>query len=110
MAEMEDAGPDQADRGDAVIVIEHHVDLLRACDQLFEMGPSGGLGGGRAIAKGTPLELVADARSVTGPWLEISPPTKVSRGKALRPGGKSGTRSKKTNKKRASRATKRIVQ
>ncbi|MEQ1892468.1 MAG: excinuclease ABC subunit UvrA, partial [Planctomycetota bacterium] len=58
-----------ADRGDAVLVIEHHVELLRACDQLLELGPAGGEAGGRVIARGTPAELAADPASITGPFL-----------------------------------------
>jgi excinuclease ABC subunit A len=58
-----------ADRGDAVLVIEHHTDLLAACDRLIELGPGGGAAGGRVIATGTPDELVGTAASLTGPWL-----------------------------------------
>ena len=57
------------ERGDAVLVIEHHVDLLGACDWLVELGPGGGEAGGRVIAQGTPAELARDPASVTGPWL-----------------------------------------
>ena len=79
-----------ADRGDAVIVIEHHVDLLCACDRLVELGPGGGGDGGRVIARGLPEELVADGKSVTGPWLAaaMTPPKK-------RRGAKSGARGRK---------------
>ena len=58
-----------AERGDAVLVIEHHVDLLGACDRLVELGPGGGAAGGRVIAQGTPAELARDPASVTGPFL-----------------------------------------
>jgi excinuclease ABC subunit A len=58
-----------ARRGNAVVLIEHHVDLLRICDRLVELGPGGGAAGGRVIAKGTPDELALDPGSVTGPWL-----------------------------------------
>ncbi|TAJ02520.1 MAG: excinuclease ABC subunit A, partial [Planctomycetota bacterium] len=58
-------------RGDAVIVVEHHVGLLGCCDALTELGPEGGAGGGRVIARGTPRELAADPASVTGPWLGL---------------------------------------
>ncbi len=61
-----------AERGDAVIVIEHHVDLLQACDELFELGPAGGDAGGRVIARGTPEELARSSESVTGRWLARS--------------------------------------
>ena len=60
-----------ADRGDAVLVIEHHVGLLGACDQLVELGPAGGSQGGRIVATGTPAELAVDERSITGPWLVL---------------------------------------
>ncbi len=58
-----------AGRGDAVVVIEHQLDLLAACDRLVELGPQGGEAGGRVIAAGTPEELARDPASVTGPWL-----------------------------------------
>jgi excinuclease ABC subunit A len=35
-----------AERGDAVVVIEHHTGVLAACDRLIEMGPGGGAAGG----------------------------------------------------------------
>jgi excinuclease ABC subunit A len=60
-----------AARGDAVLLIEHHVGLLGACDRLIELGPAGGDAGGRVIASGTPAELAADPESVTGPWLAL---------------------------------------
>ncbi len=58
-----------ADRGHAVVLIEHHTDLLSSCDGLIEMGPEGGDGGGRVIARGTPTELQANKRSLTAPFL-----------------------------------------
>jgi excinuclease ABC subunit A len=58
-----------AERGDALIVIEHQVDLLAACDRLIELGPAGGEAGGQCIACGTPAELARDPASVTGPYL-----------------------------------------
>ena len=58
-----------ADRGHAVVLIEHHTDLLSSCDGLIELGPEGGDGGGRVIARGTPAELQANKRSLTAPFL-----------------------------------------
>jgi excinuclease ABC subunit A len=63
-----------AARGDAVVLIEHHAQLLAICDRLLELGPEGGEGGGRVVAAGTPGDLAADPDSITGPFLvrEIS--------------------------------------
>lgn len=55
--------------GNSVIVIEHDLDTLAACSWLIELGPAGGLAGGRVIAQGTPEDLAADPASVTGPFL-----------------------------------------
>jgi len=66
-----------AERGDAVVVIEHHTDLLAVCDQLIELGPGGGESGGRVIAEGSPLELSENPDSITGPFL--IPPTKAKK-------------------------------
>lgn len=57
------------DRGNSVILIEHDVDTLAACDWLVDMGPSGGTAGGRVLSEGTPEQLAADPVSVTGPYL-----------------------------------------
>ncbi len=45
--------------GGSVILVEHHVHLLAACDWLVELGPGGGPQGGRVIASGTPASLAA---------------------------------------------------
>jgi excinuclease ABC subunit A len=58
-----------ADRGHAVIVIEHHTGLLALCDELVELGPAGGAAGGEVIASGTPAELAREPGSITGPFL-----------------------------------------
>jgi excinuclease ABC subunit A len=45
------------DAGNSVIVVEHHLDLVRSADHLIDLGPEGGSGGGRILAAGTPEEL-----------------------------------------------------
>ena len=60
-----------AERGDAVILIEHNLELLGICHRLVELGPAGGAAGGEVIATGTPAELAAMSGSVTGPWLAL---------------------------------------
>jgi len=47
------------DEGASVLVVEHHIHLLAACDWLLELGPTGGPEGGRVIAAGTPEQVSA---------------------------------------------------
>ncbi|MBO5780133.1 MAG: excinuclease ABC subunit UvrA, partial [Muribaculaceae bacterium] len=46
-----------ADKGNTVIVIEHNLDVIKACDRIIDMGPGGGKNGGQIIAVGTPEEI-----------------------------------------------------
>ncbi|WP_295620115.1 excinuclease ABC subunit UvrA [uncultured Intestinimonas sp.] len=55
--------------GATVIVIEHDLDVIRNADYLIDMGPGGGEEGGRVVAAGTPAQIGADPRSVTGRYL-----------------------------------------
>ena len=55
--------------GNAVLLIEHHTELLAICEHLIELGPGGGEAGGRVIASGSPAQLCREPNSVTGPWL-----------------------------------------
>ena len=54
--------------GHSLIVVEHHLDVLKSCDWILEMGPEAGPGGGLLVAEGTPAE-VAKAGTVTGRFL-----------------------------------------
>lgn len=57
------------DNGNTLIVIEHNLDVLKSVDYLIDMGPEGGRRGGTIVAQGSPEEVAADPRSVTGPYL-----------------------------------------
>ena len=57
------------DNGATVIVIEHDLDVIRSADYIVDMGPGGGLAGGRVVAAGTPAEVCADPASITGKYL-----------------------------------------
>lgn len=57
------------ERGNTVIVIEHNLDVIRACDWLVDLGPDGGSGGGRIVGSGTPHELKLVTESITGRYI-----------------------------------------
>ncbi|MFT3927372.1 MAG: excinuclease ABC subunit UvrA [Myxococcales bacterium] len=54
------------ERGDTLLVIEHHPDVMLAADYLLDLGPEGGEGGGRVVAFGTPAEIARSKTSHTG--------------------------------------------
>lgn len=54
------------DRGDTVVVIEHHPDVMLAADWLVDLGPEGGEGGGEIVVAGTPEQVAATKASHTG--------------------------------------------
>ena len=55
--------------GNSVIVVEHDEDMMRAADQLIDMGPGAGVHGGRVMAQGTYDEVRANPASLTGRYL-----------------------------------------
>lgn len=57
------------EKGNTMLIIEHHLDVLRNADWIIELGPEGGEKGGRVIAEGTPQDLMKNKSSLTGPWL-----------------------------------------
>jgi excinuclease UvrABC ATPase subunit len=57
------------DRGNTVIVIEHHLDVIRNADWIIDMGPEGGNKGGAVIFEGTPRELLGAQHSLTSKYL-----------------------------------------
>jgi excinuclease ABC subunit A len=56
--------------GNTVIVIEHHLDVVKTADHVIDLGPEGGAGGGTVVATGTPEEIAATEGSHTGRFLE----------------------------------------
>ena len=58
------------DAGNTMIVIEHNLDVIKSADYIIDMGPEGGLDGGRVIAKGTPEEVADNPTSFTGKYLQ----------------------------------------
>ncbi|HJT31295.1 MAG TPA: excinuclease ABC subunit UvrA [Pirellulales bacterium] len=57
------------DRGNTVVVVEHEEAMIRAADQVIEIGPGAGERGGRVVFQGAPSEMEASAASVTGDYL-----------------------------------------
>ena len=57
------------DAGGTVVVIEHDLDVIRNADYVVDLGPGGGEKGGEIVAVGTPDQIKAEPRSVTGRYL-----------------------------------------
>jgi excinuclease ABC subunit A len=57
------------DGGNTVILIEHHLDLIKNADWVIDLGPGAGDKGGEVVATGTPQAVAANPASVTGQWL-----------------------------------------
>ncbi len=57
------------DLGNTVLVVEHDEDAIRAADHLIDMGPAAGINGGHVVAQGTPPEVAANPKSLTGDYL-----------------------------------------
>jgi excinuclease ABC subunit A len=57
------------DAGHTVIVIEHHLDVIKTADHVIDLGPEGGHAGGEVVAAGTPEQVAACAASHTGRFL-----------------------------------------
>jgi excinuclease ABC subunit A len=55
--------------GHTVIVIEHHLDVIKTADHVIDLGPEGGHAGGEVVVTGTPEEVAACKASHTGKYL-----------------------------------------
>jgi excinuclease ABC subunit A len=61
---------DLIQRGNSVVVIEHNLQLIEASDWVIDLGPDGGDQGGQLVAEGTPADVAASERSITGRYLK----------------------------------------
>jgi excinuclease ABC subunit A len=57
------------DAGHTVIVIEHHLDVIKTADHVIDLGPEGGHAGGEVVVTGTPEKVAASKTSHTGRFL-----------------------------------------
>jgi excinuclease ABC subunit A len=58
------------DAGHTVLLIEHHLDVIKTADHVIDLGPEGGHAGGRVVATGTPEDIAACPASHTGRFLK----------------------------------------
>jgi excinuclease ABC subunit A len=58
------------DRGNTVVIIEHHPDIIKVADWIIDLGPEGGDAGGEIVAEGTPEQVAEVEKSYTGQLLK----------------------------------------
>ena len=58
------------DKGNTLIIIEHNLDIIKNADYIIDIGPEGGVGGGKIVATGTPEEVAVNKNSFTGQYLK----------------------------------------
>src|SRR5690606_27389149 len=58
------------EKGHSILVIEHNLELIKCADHIIDLGPEGGEYGGYLVASGTPEEIVANSKSITGKYLK----------------------------------------
>jgi excinuclease ABC subunit A len=67
------------DQGHTLLLIEHHLDVIKLADWIVDMGPDGGDGGGQIVVAGRPEEVIRHPTSHTGRWLRtVLSPDSVS--------------------------------
>ncbi|MDE2031328.1 MAG: excinuclease ABC subunit UvrA [Patescibacteria group bacterium] len=57
-------------KGNTVVLIEHNMDIIKCADYVIDIGPEGGVGGGKIVARGTPEEVANTPASYTGKYLK----------------------------------------
>ena len=57
------------DRGNTLIIIEHNLEVIKTADWIIDLGPEGGIGGGKIVAEGTPETVSKNKKSFTGQFL-----------------------------------------
>ena len=57
------------DKGNTIVIIEHNLDVIKACDWIIDLGPEGGCGGGQVIGCGTPEDFCKQYNTHTAQYL-----------------------------------------
>jgi len=92
------------DSGNTMVVIEHNLDVIKTCDHIIDIGPGGGDKGGNLMAVGTPEQVAATEKSVTGRYLKpllapskakAAPATKVKDKATAKPAAKAKPKAKR---------------
>ncbi|MEO7862730.1 MAG: hypothetical protein ABIU05_20300, partial [Nitrospirales bacterium] len=58
------------EEGNTVLVVEHHLDVIKCADWVIDLGPGGGDSGGHIVAQGQPEDISANPNSITGKYLK----------------------------------------
>ncbi len=58
------------EKGNTVVLIEHNLDIVKSADHIIDIGPEGGVGGGKIVATGTPEQVASNVKSYTGQYLK----------------------------------------
>lgn len=58
------------DNGASLVVIEHNLDVIKTADWIIDLGPEGGIGGGKIVGTGTPEQIIKVSDSATGTYLK----------------------------------------
>jgi len=58
------------ERGNTLVIIEHNLEVIKTADWIIDLGPEGGLGGGRCVVSGTPEDVSREKNSFTGKFLK----------------------------------------
>ena len=58
------------DKGNTVLLIEHNLDIIKCADHIIDIGPEGGVGGGKVVATGSPEQVASNPKSYTGHYLK----------------------------------------
>jgi excinuclease ABC subunit A len=87
------------ERGDSVVVVEHHLDVICAADHVVELGPEAGANGGRVVATGPPEAIAKVASSHTARFLRERLADGGAAAKPVRRAAAGGTRARRARSK-----------